>query len=192
MAVNVSARNMHDLRFPDLVDRLISETGARPENVELEITEYTVGLDRSTIRSVLGRLHKIGVSLSIDDFGTGYSSMAQLRELPVDRIKIDRSFVTNMAGEDRDAFIVSAIVRLAQALDIEAVAEGVEAVPVADMLRSIGCTVAQGWLFGRPMLAQDLSDNLPPAVTGRFLRLHELDGPPPAGDVPLHLEKAQR
>ena len=97
VAVNISARNMRDVRFPEVVARLLRETGANPGAVELEVTENTIGLDRSTAQSVLARLRSSGLSISIDDFGTGYSSMAQLRELPVDRIKIDRSFVTNMA-----------------------------------------------------------------------------------------------
>jgi diguanylate cyclase (GGDEF)-like protein len=160
VAINISARNMHDLRFPDLVARLLEDTLCPPGQVDLEITEYTVGLDRETIHSVLTRLHQMGVSLSIDDFGTGYSSMAQLRELPVDRIKIDRSFVTNMVSDERNAFIVSAIVRLAQALGIEAIAEGVESPDVAGMLDAIGCSTAQGFLFGRPTTAALLSGEL--------------------------------
>lgn len=175
VAVNISARNMHDLHFPDLVSTLMHESGARAENVELEITEYTVGLDRSSIQSVLTRLHRLGVSLSIDDFGTGYSSMAQLRELPVDRIKIDRSFVTNMANDERDAFIVGAIVRLAQALGIEAVAEGVEETAVARLLRGIGCNTAQGWLFGRPMPPEALTRSLHPVEPAPWPRPHLLE-----------------
>ena len=103
------------------------------------------------LHSVLSRLRAIGVSLSIDDFGTGYSSMAQLRELAVDRLKIDRSFVTNMAHEGRDALIVGAIVQLGRALGIETIAEGVEDAAVAEMLLELGCTIAQGFLFGKPM-----------------------------------------
>ncbi|MGH9104682.1 MAG: putative bifunctional diguanylate cyclase/phosphodiesterase, partial [Acidimicrobiales bacterium] len=134
VAVNISARNMHDVRFPDLVAGLISRAGVDPSDVDLEITENTVGLDRVSLHAALNRLRRIGVSVSIDDFGTGYSSLAQLRELPVDRIKIDRSFVTTMASEERNALIVQTIVRLGQALGIETVAEGVEDPEVASML----------------------------------------------------------
>lgn len=150
MAINVSARNLQDVRFPELVASLVKETGVDPSAVDLEITENTVGLEAATIRWVMTRLRSIGVSISIDDFGTGYSSMAQLRELPVDRIKIDRSFVTNMASEERNALIVKAIVQLALALGVQTIAEGVEDAKVAQMLLEVGCTTAQGWLYGRP------------------------------------------
>jgi diguanylate cyclase (GGDEF)-like protein len=160
VAVNISARNMHDVRFPELVGRLIKEAGVVPGNIELEITENTVDLDRATVHSVLRKLRATGASVSIDDFGTGFSSMAQLRELPVDRIKIDRSFVTNMASEARDALIVGAIVRLGQALGIETVAEGVEDASVAEMLLDLGCTTAQGWLFGKPVSPEAIGQHL--------------------------------
>jgi len=129
---NISARNMRDVRFPRVVARLVRETGVDPGAVELEVTENTIGLHRATAQSVLARLRSSGLSISIDDFGTGYSSMAQLRDLPVDRIKIDRSFVTNMARQDRDALIVRAIVQLGQALGMETIAEGVEDTGVAE------------------------------------------------------------
>jgi diguanylate cyclase (GGDEF)-like protein len=160
VAVNVSARDMNDVRFPDTVRRLLAETGADPAGIDLEITENTVSRDRSTIHSVLTRLRALGVSLTIDDFGTGYSSMEQLRELPVDRIKIDRSFVQNMGREARDALIVGAIVRLGQALGIETIAEGVESETVAEMLIGLGCTTAQGWLYGRPMAPDKITSLL--------------------------------
>ena len=102
------------------------ESGVEPSNIDLEITENTVGVDSSTLHWILSKLRATGVSISIDDFGTGYSSMAQLRELPVDRIKIDRSFVTNMARQSRDALIVGAIIQLGLALGIQTIAEGVE------------------------------------------------------------------
>jgi diguanylate cyclase (GGDEF)-like protein len=151
VAVNVSARNMHDARFPEMVARVVHDTGVSPADIDLEIAKSTVGLDHAALQSVLGRLRAIGVSLTIDDFGTGYSSMAQLRELGVDRLSIDRSFVTNMASEGRDALIVGAIVELGRALGIETIAKGVEAAPVARMLLEMGCTMAQGFFFGKPM-----------------------------------------
>jgi predicted signal transduction protein with EAL and GGDEF domain len=160
VAVNISARNMRDVRFPQLVAALLRETGVDPGAIELEVTENTIGLDRSTAQSVLARLRASGLSISIDDFGTGYSSMAQLRELPVDRIKIDRSFVTNMAHQDRDALIVRAIVQLGQALGMETIAEGVEDTGVADMLLGLGCNTGQGWLYGRAMPAEVLARRL--------------------------------
>ena len=160
IAVNISARNLQDVHFPELVAGLVRESGVKPGDVDLEITENTVGLDGSAIHWVLTRLRAIGVSISIDDFGTGYSSMAQLRELPVDRIKIDRSFVTNMAHQNRDALIVKAIVQLGRALEIETIAEGVEDVSVAEMLAELGCTAAQGWHYGKAMAPEKLGPGL--------------------------------
>ena len=160
VAVNISARNMRDVRFPEVVARLVRETGVDPGAVELEVTENTIGLDRATAQSVLARLRSSGLSISIDDFGTGYSSMAQLRDLPVDRIKIDRSFVTNMARQDRDALIVRAIVQLGQALGMETIAEGVEDTGVADLLLGLGCNTGQGWLYGAAMAPELLARHL--------------------------------
>jgi diguanylate cyclase (GGDEF)-like protein len=167
MAVNISARNLQDLHFPQRVQGLLVESGVQPSDVDLEITENTVGVDSSTLHWILSKLRATGVSISIDDFGTGYSSMAQLRELPVDRIKIDRSFVTNMAHQSRDALIVGAIIQLGLALGIQTIAEGVEDPEVAKMLLTLGCTSAQGWLYGKPAPADVLSralDDLLPAV----------------------------
>jgi diguanylate cyclase (GGDEF)-like protein len=160
VAVNISARNMRDVRFPEVVARLVRETGVDPGAVELEVTENTIGLHRATAQSVLARLRSSGLSISIDDFGTGYSSMAQLRDLPVDRIKIDRSFVTNMARQDRDALIVRAIVQLGQALGMETIAEGVEDTGVADLLLGLGCNTGQGWLYGAAMAPELLARHL--------------------------------
>jgi predicted signal transduction protein with EAL and GGDEF domain len=154
VAVNITARNMHDARFPEMVATLVHETGVTPGDIDLEISQSTVDLDHATLHSVLRRLRATGVCLTIDDFGTGYSSMAQLRELSVDRLTIDRSFVTNMAHEARDALIVGAIVQLGRALGIETIAKGVEDADVAKMLLDNGCTIAQGFLFGKPMLPE--------------------------------------
>jgi diguanylate cyclase (GGDEF)-like protein len=151
VAVNISARNMHDACFPEMLARVVQETGVVPGDVDLEITQSTVDLDHSTLHSVLRRLRATGVCLTIDDFGTGYSSVAQLRELAVDRLTIDRSFVTRMAHEDRDAMIVGAIVQLGRALGVETIAKGVEDAVVANMLLDRGCTIAQGFLFGKPV-----------------------------------------
>ena len=176
MAVNISARNLQDLHFPQRVRDMLAESGVEPSDVDLEITENTVGVDSSTLHWILSKLRATGVSISIDDFGTGYSSMAQLRELPVDRIKIDRSFVTNMARQNRDALIVSAIVQLGLALGIQTIAEGVEDADVARMLLGLGCTTAQGWLYGKPVPAEVMSRVLvaaPPQGLARTLALEE-------------------
>jgi diguanylate cyclase (GGDEF)-like protein len=175
MAVNISARNLQDLHFPQRVQDLLVESGVEPSDVDLEITENTVGVDSSTLHWILSKLRATGVSISIDDFGTGYSSMAQLRELPVDRIKIDRSFVTNMAHQSRDALIVGAIIQLGLALGIQTIAEGVEDPEVAKMLLTLGCTSAQGWLYGKPAPADVLSRALDDLLSAVPLRMPVLE-----------------
>ncbi len=108
-------------------------------------------------KAILGELSELGIRLSIDDFGTGYSSLAYLRELPVDEIKIDRSFVMGMATEAGDAVIVRSTVDLGRNLGLEVVAEGVETIEHWDRLRELGCTIAQGYFLSRPVPAHELS-----------------------------------
>jgi predicted signal transduction protein with EAL and GGDEF domain len=157
LAVNISVRNLQDRDFVQTVVRALEDTGVSPSSLLLEITENTVGLDRSTARAVLRDLRDLGIAMSIDDFGTGYSSVSQLRDLPVDQVKLDRLFVANMACNPRDALIVRTMIQLGAALGLETVAEGVEDALVAEMLRDLGCDQAQGYLIARPMSADDLS-----------------------------------
>jgi EAL domain-containing protein (putative c-di-GMP-specific phosphodiesterase class I) len=155
--VNASARNLDDLRFPEVVDAALRDTGLDPGDVELEITENTVMAQSKRTLAVLNHLRDIGVGLSIDDFGTGYSSLANLRLLPIDELKIDRSFVRDMADDRSSATIVRSIVELAHNLRLTTVAEGVENVAVLSMLGDLGCTMAQGYLIARPGSASAVS-----------------------------------
>ena len=167
VAVNGSARNLHDLRFPEVVRRLLVETGVEARWLELEITENTVMADPARTATILRELRAIGVSLSIDDFGTGYSSLANLRQLPVDRIKIDRQFVKNLGVDAGDAVIVRSIVNLAHSLGLGSIAEGVEDIATLEALRELGAHAAQGYLFSRPLPADQLLDFvMPKAPTG--------------------------
>jgi EAL domain-containing protein (putative c-di-GMP-specific phosphodiesterase class I) len=156
MAVNISIRNLEDPNFPTLVERALAAKSVDPSHLVIEITENTTALDSATVRAGLQQLSDLGTGLSIDDFGTGYSSIIQLRNLPVNQIKLDRQFVGNMADDSRNALIVRAILQLADALDVETVAEGVEEELVAALLRDLGCDHAQGFLFAVPMSAQDV------------------------------------
>ena len=154
MSVNLSARQFMQ---PDLVDQvaaILSETGLAAGGLEIEITE-SVLMDQSEagIRT-LGRLRELGVRLVLDDFGTGYSSLSYLKHLPLDTIKIDRTFVAGLAG-DTDRSIVEAVVALARGLRIGVVAEGIETEAQYVLLRDIGCDVGQGYLFSRPLQADD-------------------------------------
>jgi diguanylate cyclase len=151
VAVNTSARNLHDLGFPKLVAAALAAHGADPSVLELEITENTVISQPERTRAVLESLGELGVRLSIDDFGTGYSSLAHLRSLPVQAIKIDRSFVRDISSEGDDQVIVRSIIELAHNLGLDTVAEGVETGLAANLLEQYGCDYMQGFLVHRPM-----------------------------------------
>jgi diguanylate cyclase (GGDEF)-like protein len=147
VAVNVSALQMKQADFPRQVADLLHETGARADGIELEITEGALLGDDETTHEVIERLREMGFSLALDDFGTGYSSLSYLRRYPIDKIKIDRSFITPL-GEDKEAgAVVHAIVRLAKALRLSVIAEGVETNVQREQLKEIGCAHSQGFLF---------------------------------------------
>jgi diguanylate cyclase (GGDEF)-like protein len=157
VAVNLTIPDLLDLELPDLIGRLISEENVRPDQLELEITESTILADPFRVRDVLNRLNEMGLRLAIDDFGTGYSSLAYLRRLPVQTIKIDRSFVMDMCENASDATIVRSTIELGRNLGLEVVAEGVETQEAWDALREQGCTLAQGYLISRPLPAEELA-----------------------------------
>ncbi len=156
VAVNLSARNLHDLRFPSMVAARLAEAGLAASWLELEITENTVMADPTRSMDVLRELAELGVGLSIDDFGTGYSSLANLRDLPIGTVKIDRSFVTTMTTVRGDAVIVRSIIELARNLELKTIAEGVEDLAVWQLLRDLGCDAAQGYFLSRPLPAAEI------------------------------------
>ena len=157
VAVNLSMVDLLDLGLPDEVERLLTEADVEPERLELEITEGVIMADPVRVGAVLERLREIGVALAIDDFGTGYSSLAYLKNLPVDVLKIDRSFVSAMAVEDRDRALVHSAVELAHSLGLGVVAEGVEDEATYETLRHIGCDFVQGYHISRPVPAEEIS-----------------------------------
>jgi diguanylate cyclase (GGDEF)-like protein len=150
MAVNISARSLLDPAFPDRVLASLSARRMPPASLILEITETSIMEDPEHALAALQRLHDAGVYLSIDDFGTGYSSLAYLKRLPVDEIKIDRSFISSLTADARDRLIVASTVSLGRALGLDVVAEGVEDEQTLAVLQTLGCDLAQGFLFGRP------------------------------------------
>jgi diguanylate cyclase (GGDEF)-like protein/PAS domain S-box-containing protein len=156
IAVNLSMRNLLDVEFPAQVARLLATWGIDPGLLEFEITESTMVADPIRTKLILDRLSSMGIRLSIDDFGTGYSSLAYLKRLPVNEIKIDRSFVMNMAVNEDDAAIVRSTIDLGRNLDLEVVAEGVETAEVWDELSALGCASAQGYYLSRPVPPDDL------------------------------------
>jgi diguanylate cyclase len=157
VAVNLSVRNLHDNTFPQDVRRLLAETGVPASSLMLEITEGTVMADPTRVSRVLQVLRNMGVEIALDDFGTGYSSLSYLKNLPVDELKIDKSFVTSMCEDSNDAAIVRSTIDLARHLGKRTVAEGVEDRAVWDQLAKLGCEVAQGFWLGRPTPADDLT-----------------------------------
>jgi diguanylate cyclase (GGDEF)-like protein len=160
VAVNLSTRCLLDADLPDLVQRLLVEHDVPAELLRLEVTESAVMGDATRCMGVLQRLHDLGVRLSIDDFGTGYSSMAHLRRLPVDELKIDRSFVLGMTTTPQDAVLVRTAIDLGHNLGLTVVAEGVEGVEHVAALRALGCDIAQGFHYARPMPAGSMSELL--------------------------------
>ena len=157
VAVNLSVRNLLDADFPQQVKRLLQKREVDPALLQLEITESTMLSDPVRTKRVLDKLAAMGIALSIDDFGTGYSSLSYLSQLPVNEIKIDRSFVMNMAQSDNDAVIVRSTIDLGRNLGLQVVAEGVETEQAWDELSDLGCTLAQGYYLSRPVPAAELT-----------------------------------
>jgi diguanylate cyclase (GGDEF)-like protein len=155
MAVNVSARQFGSVEFPTMVESIINETGIQAAMLELEITESVVMKDQESAERTFARLKALGVSLAIDDFGTGYSSFARLRHFSVNRLKIDRSFVTNLVDCSDDQAIAAAIIAMSQSLRISVTAEGVENFPQLVFLQQQSCHDAQGYFFSRPLTAEN-------------------------------------
>jgi EAL domain-containing protein (putative c-di-GMP-specific phosphodiesterase class I) len=158
VAVNLSARMLEDEHFPDDVTRLLDRYEVPPGGLCLELTESSVMADPDRSRAMLERLSRVGVRLSIDDFGTGYSSLSYLSRLPLDEIKIDRSFVKRMAHDDADASIVQSTIGLGHALGLTVVAEGIEDEQTMRLLAGLGCDTAQGYHIGMPLHRRRLGD----------------------------------
>jgi EAL domain-containing protein (putative c-di-GMP-specific phosphodiesterase class I) len=154
-----------DANFPDMVEAKRLAMGLEEGALEIEITESTLMGDHDLAREALTRLRSIGVRTSIDDFGTGYSSLSYLRTLPVNALKIDRSFITDLSDEPESEAIVRSIIELARNLRLETVAEGVEDQRLCDRLLALGCDYAQGFALARPMPADDVRRWLRARVT---------------------------
>jgi diguanylate cyclase (GGDEF)-like protein/PAS domain S-box-containing protein len=168
IAVNISARNLVDADFPAHVGELLDRWHIDPRLLELEITESAMLTHPVRTKRILEELSAMGLRLSIDDFGTGYSSLSHLKKLPVNEIKVDRSFVMNMDEDEDNATIVRSTIDLGRNLGLDVVAEGVENAEVWEQLRALGCTAAQGYYLSRPLPAADLS---------AWLRLRRADSP---------------
>ena len=151
VAVNISARNLQDQEFVERLTASLGKYDTLPEQLQLEITESAIMTDPVRARETIAALDALGVSLAIDDFGTGYSSLSYLKQLPVDELKIDKSFVIDMEQDENDAVIVRSTVDLAHNLGLRVTAEGVERAGLWDLLVKLECDYAQGFHICRPV-----------------------------------------
>jgi diguanylate cyclase (GGDEF)-like protein/PAS domain S-box-containing protein len=157
VSVNLSRAQLASAGLVEEVRRVLEDTGIEPHRLQLEVTESLAG-EESSVRESLGKLKALGLTLALDDFGTGYSSLACLGQMPVDSVKIDRAFVRDAQTNPVHRVLIQATVQVAHALGMTTVAEGVETDGQAEMVRTLGCSKAQGFLFSRPLLARDLVD----------------------------------
>jgi diguanylate cyclase (GGDEF)-like protein len=162
MAINLSPSQLRRSGLADLVLDAVARAGGRPEWFVVEVTESVLIQDNGVVTGALDALHAAGIRIALDDFGTGYSSLSWLHQFPVDIVKIDKSFVQQIAVDARRAAIVRALLDVAASSGLEVVAEGVETEEQRGLLVQMGCTVAQGYLFGRPVPIEDESWQLPP------------------------------
>jgi diguanylate cyclase (GGDEF)-like protein len=165
MSVNISPQQLAEPGFVDLVVSVLEETGHPADQLWLEITEGALLRDPTAAIEILRSLRALGVHLAIDDFGTGYSSLSYLKRLPVEALKIDRSFIEHLETDADDGAIVEAIVALGRALDLDVVAEGIERPGQAIELALRGCHTAQGFLYGRPVPPQVIGPCLPTSIS---------------------------
>jgi diguanylate cyclase (GGDEF)-like protein len=173
IAVNLSVVQVLQNNFVGQLAAVLAETGLAPERLELEITETTVMTDAEAVVAKLIEVKRMGVTLAIDDFGTGHSSLSYLKRFPLDRLKIDRSFIRDIACDADDEAIVTAIIAMSRSLSFEVVAEGIETARQEDFLRRQGCDLAQGFLFSPPLPAKDV-----PGWLLAWQRKHEIESLP--------------
>jgi EAL domain-containing protein (putative c-di-GMP-specific phosphodiesterase class I) len=156
VSINVSARRLRVPDFDAIALRTIENSGLSPSRVRLEVTEGALLDQPEQMRSILFRLRQAGVLVQLDDFGTGYSSLSYLHKFPIHSLKIDRSFVADLGSESSSAAVIRAILALAESLEVEVIAEGVETPAQREALIGMGCTIGQGFLFSQPRLIGEL------------------------------------
>ena len=167
IAVNLSAVQLNQKHFVEIVSRSLREAGLDPRYLDLEITESVIMHNAESTISTLDQLKDIGVKLSVDDFGTGYSSLSYLKRFPIDTLKIDRSFVRDVTSDSNDAAITGAIIAIAKQLNLNVVAEGVETLGQLNFLKTQNCDQIQGFYFSKPLSAEDFAIHLKNGVSGR-------------------------
>jgi len=162
VSVNVSARQFADMEFCNRIMKMINDANIPPSLLELEVTEQVFLGDIDTACERLMQLHKYGLSIALDDFGTGYSSFGYLRQLPIDTLKIDRSFICNIETDKAEIAIIRAIISMCSEMRLNVVVEGIETLQQSDALLSLGCNIAQGFYYHRPMPVDELNRLLSP------------------------------
>jgi EAL domain-containing protein (putative c-di-GMP-specific phosphodiesterase class I) len=160
LSVNVSVQQFRDEGWADDVADVLAATGLPAGRLVLEITESTLMDDSDVSAQRLGELRRLGVRLAVDDFGTGYSSLSYLRRMPVDFLKIDKSFVDGVTGDAHDSALARAVVKLSSTLGLVAIAEGIERAAQAEVLAALGCPLGQGFWLGRPAEPEEITDRL--------------------------------
>jgi len=173
VAVNISASSLIDLELPDRILGLLNERELSPSVLVLEITEDFLMTDRDRARAILVRLRAMGIRIAVDDFGSGYSSLSYLRDLPIDELKLDKSFIMSMAGDPRATALVASTIDMAHSLGLRMVAEGVESSVEYAYLARQGCDVAQGLYVSGPVPAAELEQWLAARPSTLLVAGHE-------------------
>jgi EAL domain-containing protein (putative c-di-GMP-specific phosphodiesterase class I) len=156
LSVNISLKQFIQHEFIDLVENIICDCGIKPNSLKFELTESVLVDELSEVHHKMQRLQALGIQLSLDDFGTGYSSLRYLRNLPLDQVKIDQSFVKNMLANQSDIAIIKSVLQLGESLQLEVIAEGVETEAQFSLLKSLGCKYFQGYYFSHPQPVDSL------------------------------------
>jgi EAL domain-containing protein (putative c-di-GMP-specific phosphodiesterase class I) len=157
MAVNIAGKQLQYEGFYEMIVETLDATGCAPEWIELEVTEGFVMTNPRSSIALLRKIRELGIEIAIDDFGTGYSSMTYLKQLPINTLKIDRSFIMDLPEDRNDAAITEAVIALAKGLELKLVAEGVETDAQKAFLEAKGCTTIQGYYYYKPLRAEELS-----------------------------------
>jgi diguanylate cyclase (GGDEF)-like protein len=184
IAVNISPVQFRDCLLAEQIVKILTETGFPANRLEIEITEGSLLEDRDQVLATIRSLKNLGVSISLDDFGTGYASLAQVNSLPVDRIKIDKSFISTVVKSEKTAAIVNTIASLGHTLNVPITAEGVESETIRNELKKFGFSEAQGWLFGRALSADTVRTFLDMRSDGRAQAPEQPETRAPDGQLP--------
>jgi diguanylate cyclase (GGDEF)-like protein len=175
MSINLSARQFEQIDLLDMVARVLTETGCDPSCLEFEVTESAVMKNAEQAIDIMHRLKEMRIQIAIDDFGSGYSSLSYLKRFPIDRLKIDQSFVREANGDSTDAAIIKAIITLARNLRLKVIAEGVETEQQWRFLQLLGCDEIQGYFFSRPVPAEELRQLLLESAHGSILSTQRVE-----------------